>query len=541
MMKALARPARLVTGQAELDAEMRSARWIYHRLLDFEDAHQQVLDAAAEAVAPGISRVARLVARLLRRTRRRERTASSSWSPNPHSAWLAGLRAQLNALRKVRNAHQVWRDAVKWADTPAPGAPERGGPRRRAGETAEEFAARCATRRTMLTRREAWRAELYRGHVADGARGRSRIYWGTWNSLLKSVDQARKSVLQARKAGLPANWRRPQWNDPSTIAADAGGFRVLERGRPWWALETRLCDGWVRFRAKCGNWHSIPESAKLRTLKLTRRKNGCGWSYSVSIAVAGMPEPAHAGDGVVALDWGYREHGHPHERDGLRVFTWRGEDGAIGEILLPSECRAAKDREQQLQARIDAIWNARCASMKLPERNRHSYRSRLMRSGVRTAEEQRWLNWETRYERRRAAARKRWQNLRSETYLQAVHALRRRYDMFAVENETIVGHRRTDKDEQTRHRKRQNRELSARYEFLQICERSGATILPVPSRNSTRECPHCGGLHENGPELYRACPATGVVDDKDEIACVTILARAKAALANRAVSAEKHA
>lgn len=547
-MKAMSRPAIVARECVDaLGAEMRAARWIYHRLLDFEDQHQTVLDEAAEQAAPRIVRVARIVARLLLRQKRRERSCEGTWSPSPHTEWLAALRGQLTLLRKRRNADPRWKEACSWADTPAEDAPDRGGVRRKASETDDEFAARCAKRRTKLTRREAYRKALYDAHVA-GATERSRVYWGTWNALLASVDQARKSVLKRRKEGLPAEWRRPRWDDPVTIAADAGGFRILDKGGvkrvakrgaevgdPWWTVETRVRDGWVRFRAKFGNWHELPTGAELRTLKLTRRRGpGRGWEYSVSSSVAGMLEASHPGTGTVALDWGHREHGHPTEHMGIRVFTWRGDDGQTGEILLPRECRNLASEVDELKARVDATFNARKATLRIPERNRHGYRSRLLRAGARTSEEQNWLAWETRYERRMARARARIDNLRRETYTQAIRRLRQRYRVFALEDETIVGHRKLDLEEQTRHRKRQNRELSARYEFKQLCERSGAEVLPVTARNSTRECVHCGQLHENGPELYRVCPVTGLAGDKDAMACITILARAQEALAKRA-------
>ena len=83
-------------------------------------------------------------------------------------------------------------------------------------------------------------------------------------------------------------------------------------------------------------------------------------------------------------------------------------------------------------------------------------------------------------------------------------------------------------------RKRANRDLTARYDFVSLCERFGAELVPVPSRNTTRECPSCGHLGENGPELLAACPACGTARDKDRGAAVVILRRAEEALANHA-------
>lgn len=546
-IKTLNRPAKISSSQVDLDREFRAARWIYHRLLDFEDSHQKVLDETAELVAPRILRVGRIVAILKGRVRRLER--SSDWCPRPRTELRQRLQQILLELRKQRNADPRWKEALKWADTAEEGAPQRGKARRRKDETAEQYEQRCASRRNTLTRREAWRHQLYHRHVSpvdeaelDATEREYRasfqgpfpeIYWGTWNALLKSVDQARKAVLQARKEGLPAKWRRPRWSDSATLVAEPGGFRIVKRDKLWWTIEMRLHEGWVRFRAKGGNWHAIPNGAKFKTCKLTRVQKACRWKYSVSLAVDGMQVEHFPGTGVVALDWGHREHGHDLSDQGLRAFTWLGDDGRRGEILLPIECRQAADLVKELKSRADSIYGAR----RQPEPNRHVYRRRLLRSGVRTEEEGRWLEWEYRYEQRIARATWRIANLRQEAYLVAVRQLRQHYAVFVTEDEPGKHHRELDTREMTRHRKRENRDMVARYLFLTICERLGAEVLTVPSRNTTRECPDCGELAENGPELLIACPGCGQVRDKDYGAAQVILRRGQEDLANRAASA----
>jgi rubrerythrin len=362
------------------------------------------------------------------------------------------------------------------------------------------------------------------------------VYADTWNALRRSCDQAVAAVLKVRREGLPAEWRRPRWDDPATIVADKPGhWRIVERGSLWWTLETRLHEGWVRFKAKLGNWHNIPDDAVFKTLKLTRRKHGNGWKYSVSICVQGMPEAggtAFADRGAVALDWGHREHGHPNARHGIRAWYWRGDDGREGEILLPAEMRELRDRIDDTLSRIDKTFAARGEH----DRNRHAYRKRLQRLRVLTREQDAWLVWETRYEKRVDRMRRRLQNLRRETYLQAVRDLRKQYKHFVTEDEPGKHHQRNDKEEQSKHRKRQNRDMVARYEFLSICERLGADVITVPSRNTTRECPDCGALAENGPEPDVACPGCGQVEDKDARACRIILRRGLEALANRAAN-----
>lgn len=545
-IKAATRPAKILSDEFDIDREMKSARYIYHRLLDFEDEHQKVLDDAAEQCAPGFNRVSKLVACLQGRQKRAAR--STGWAPNPHPKWLAILRSRLNVLKKQRNKNQRWKAALKWADEPGPNAPDRGKARRRLRESDEDFTKRCASRRNKATRREEYRLKLYTEHCSKKATARSRIHFGTWNGLLAAADQARKSVIKVRASGLPAQIRRPRWDDDSTIYAGQKGFRIINTGggtiiskngvtvgNPWWTIEMRISNGWVRFKAKLGNWHEIPIDAQMRTAKLTRRKNGNKWSYSISISIKGMPAPKKIENNeIVALDWGHREHGHPAEKLGIRVFTWRGNDGDTGEILLPIECRELLDSIDSMKSRVDKAFLARKETLKLKHHNRYGYRKSLLRAGVRSKEECLWLQWEMKYERRMMRARKRIDNLRKNVYITSIHTLREKYSMFAIEDESIIKHRKNDKEESKKHRKRSNRELSARYLFTQLCERSGATMIPVPSRNSTRECPFCGHLSENTSELEIVCESCGFVRDKDYGACEIILRRAKEVLANQA-------
>src|SRR5690606_21904175 len=144
------RPARILAGVPELSDEFAAARWTYHRLLDFEDQHQRLLDEVAEQCAPGIRRIARLIYILARRQRRAERSSPGSWKPRGRAELMATLRDRLNELRRQRDADPRWKEALLWADGVDPDAPDRGKPRRKAGETDEEFEKRCAKRRNKL-------------------------------------------------------------------------------------------------------------------------------------------------------------------------------------------------------------------------------------------------------------------------------------------------------------------------------------------------------------------------------------------------------
>jgi hypothetical protein len=328
------------------------------------------------------------------------------------------------------------------------------------------------------------------------------------------------------------------------------GFRIVERGPLWWVVELRIGakkrneSEWVRLRAKCGNWHTIPETATIEAVLLTRRRDGDRWAYSLNLVVRGVKKrfaETFASTRTVALDWGHREHGHDRAGEGIRAFTWRGDDGATGEVLLPRACREMADAIAQLKSRLDERWNARKQALHLPDRNRHAYRARLQRAGVRTEEEAQWLRWEMRYERRIMACRKRSEQLRRETYLRAVQELRKRYAVFAIEDQPIhdavrdgPSIRKRQTEEMRRHRQRENRDMTARYEFVSICERYGATLIRVSARNTTSECPDCGQLAETEAELTIVCPGCGRARDRDHGAARIILRRAQEALANAA-------
>lgn len=534
-MLTMSRPAVIESDEHRLGQEYASALWTHHRLLDFEDLVQRELDAAAERIAPGIVRIDRILFRLARRAKRAAHTSPGTWAPNPRPELAATLRARRSELGAQRNADPRWKTALAWADTPAEDAPERGGARRRAGESDDQFAERCASRRDRLTRREAYRAALY---------AERRIYWGTWNALVRSVDQARRDVIKRRKQGLPAEIRRPRFHDPLSLAADSGGFRVVERdvcgprgGAIWWVVDVRigLTDEWVRVRAKLGNWHAVPADARIRTAKLTRRQDGERRAYTLGLTVdVAKPTEGRAASGMIAFDWGHREHGHDRSSEGIRAWTWRGDDGATGEILIPAECRALIDHADAMRSRVDSAYDARQEAHGLLERNRHTYRRRLMRDGVRREEEAVWLRWEMRWERRMTRCRQRVQDLRRETYLRAIRDLRQRYGTFAFEAEVVSKIKTHQKEEERPRRQRANRDLATRYEFVELCEQFGADVIPVPARNTTRECPTCGVIGENGPELFTVCPSCGTARDKDYGATRIILRRAQEALANRA-------
>ena len=244
---------------------------------------------------------------------------------------------------------------------------------------------------------------------------------------------------------------------------------------------------------------------------------------------------AVSGAGIVAFDGGYREFGHETAQAGIRAFRWVGNDGGSGEILLPAECRKLADLNKRLLSKLDTSF----LELGLPYRSRHHYRSALMRSGVRTEWENAWLGDERRLERRVAANRKRIENLRRETYLQASRELLTRYSTFIFEDTKGQELRDIGTDKQALRRSRQNRDLVAEYGFRELCERRGADVVTVDARNSTRECPNCGHLCKTTAKLLIQCESCNKVRDQDIGAARVLLRRGIEALEKRVASNQK--
>jgi hypothetical protein len=532
---------------------------VKHRLLDFEDKFQKHLNEVSDEVAPGLVRCGRILSRLNKREKRAKHTSKGRWKPRPRPELEEYCEEKKEHLREIRNADPRWKEALGWAEAIGEETSERKSARRRLAkdpskvvkrkkekeetfrkrfekltrdETDEEFEERKAKRQNHRGRRDHHRYTHY---------SQRRCHYDTWNGLLKSVDQAVAAVITRRAQGLPADWNRPKRGSAQTLFYEGSHVKVVDQDPIWWTFEVPLFGKKVgRFKAKIPNWHNT-EGAKLVNLKLTRRMRGRKWLYSVSVLFEGVVKKSagkYSPDGTVALDWGHREHGHPRAKEGMRVFTWMGDDGRKGEILLPAKCRELLDVKDSLKSRADKAYDARKEFLRtkglVPPKNRYTYRRKLERLGCVTEEQAAWLAWEARYNLRIRRAARKAENIREETYYKAIIELRKKYKTFAIEDEENWSHKKRAKDEEEAHRKRQNRDFSARYKFVTMCERLGATIQEVPSRNSTKECPYCGTIGKNGPEVLTQCGGCGKVRDKDYGACMVIMKRATDPLANRA-------
>jgi len=523
-IKAYNRPARIVDYDDSLDQEFRNARWTYHRLLDFEDAHQAVIDA----VMPELARVSSIMSRLHRRKRRASRSTKRELGHHPEL--LAKLGERRLELKKQRDSMPEWKAAKSWDRDVIPDdevialglSPKK--VRRKAGESDESFLARQAS--ASSDRRRVNNLLVYR---------ESRCHRGSYSAALDSAKQARSYVMRDRSAGKPAKIRRPRWSDrQSLVWQGVGSIRHVGSGNisvdgRYWCLTLPIGreNGKVKIRMKIGDLR-VPDEHDVLEVKLTRERVAGKWRYSISVTIdADWPTTARSPDGAVGMDWGHRRM-----LDGsIRAWTLDGSDGFADNIVLPAELMKANEAAQAEQSRADELYVARKSALGLRARNRHTYQSHLERtpSDELTTDEAAWLAWHNKICGRIAKKKRRIRNKRKEIYLQEARRLRARYETFYVEK--IVAQKMKDKqtDDQMARKSRQARDIVAAYKFKEmLAKQYGATVVEIDPRNTSRECPSCG--HVSGPtsDVEICCEKCGLVRDRDAGAAIMIRRKGEA-------------
>lgn len=547
MIKVLNRPA-IIDKSNNLDTEFDSVRWVYNRLLDFEYQHQAVLDTAAEQAAPNIIRVGTLISRLNARKRRTER--SNDKTLGHHPGILKTLKDRLVTLRKERDKSDLWKSAKKWDQEPATQdelelfSISEKKVRRQASETEEKFLER-QSKIQLRSRREFHELKLYKD---------IRCHYDSFTAAKNSIQQAKKKILQIRKEGRSAKFNRPRWSDRQSLTWQVSGGeknqkKVLDgyvagisivRDNLWWSITVPIGskkfgnNNSVTFRIKGGNWHQIPEDAKVSIIQLTKIRVGNSWKYTASITIDGSFEKKElATAGSIGIDWGHREISKT-----IRAFTWTDQDGKSDEIILPEKVREFLDLKDQIKSDLDKAFLVRKAAKQLQFRNRFQYRNYLLRLGVRTEEEVDWLTWEIKQDRRVTRLNQKINNIRNDLYTKKVLELRKKYSTFFVENISGEKFRELGKDQMSLHRSRQNRDVVARYKFNAIAKHYDANIVEVAAKNSTRECPDCGTLADPTKEIMILCLGCGNIRDRDHGASKVILRRGLTGIASGLVAAE---
>jgi len=292
---------------------------------------------------------------------------------NDHTAIERGRRAALHAVDdtpEAREAAELVRAATKST--------------RKAAVTALRQARRAA--------RAAAPDELARIAALDeairrDARALTQTYWGNYLTVEASAQQQRAMPLYEDDAVTPALPRFRRWVEEGQVSVqlqrgvatsavrtgqdtrvrlDRGDRKVHKSGRV-----TEYADLWIRIgssgtagrdpvwtRVRAILHRQIPDAAQWKWVRLSRRREGRSYAWSVEITV-NVERPARTLDtsivGVLAVEPAWYERAS----DGAFVCaTTRDDKGVTSDVVLPTRVVGAMRKAADIRAVRDTLSNA---------------------------------------------------------------------------------------------------------------------------------------------------------------------------------------
>jgi len=439
------------------------------------------------------------------------------------------------------------------------------------------------------------------GRAKRGARAISGVGWGIYSRVEAQADAARKAI---DKNGLydgllPNDPRFSRWHHEGLVGAQQltdGGITVSEtfsgedsrvrigpavmvkqcwdpkasahRSIPTEGVRNGNANGLRTLHIRLGKgetakWASwpmryhrpLPEDATIKEVVVFRKMRGPReeWYATITVDVANDARE-RATSGAVAVDLGWRLM-----EDGIRIGTWRGTDGATGEIKLSTNLVNALTkaaslrsiRDKNLDVMRDALvkwldtaaipawfsdatshlhqWKSQARMTKLvyrwaTERFEGDEVAYALAEAWRYRDHHLWC-----YEE---GARARSLRRRKLEYRVAAKQLAARYrtvvlekfDLSEMAERPDTG---TTADKGDDDAARAQRQLTAPSE-LRIClVHAFAEMVQVPAENTTRTCSECGVVHEFDAkakvERSPPCPECGAVWDQDANAAINML------------------
>lgn len=303
-----------------------------------------------------------------------------------HSPELAEIEARYHSLKAELDAERARLKAMNKAERKRVVTPEQRAATKAKRDENRETYARLKELKAAVYDDPAVKARLKEVDDADlarrqEARKESGLYWGNY----LAVEQAAQSF----RSGTPPQFKR--WSNRGRIVVQLqGGLSIDElfAGADMRLRIDPLADGgWeshvesakrrTLVRIRIGSvgrepiWgvvpihlhRAIPESARVKWAYLSVEPFGTGerWKFQLVLANAdGWGKDDLASDGMAGVDLGWRR-----VPEGLRVAYWVGDDGAMGELILPQDLLDKRKHSRDVQGTWDENFDVAKAALSL--------------------------------------------------------------------------------------------------------------------------------------------------------------------------------
>lgn len=419
----------------------------------------------------------------------------------------------------------------------------------------------------------------------------SGLWWGNSETVVASYDVAR---VKAMKENAELRFKRFDGTGKYAVR-QSGGFsleeltggtlsfaridalpaeqfsHLTERGRSHKARHTLTLTVYTYTDEQTGKkmrhqitWpiilhRDIPQGT-VKMLHVQRKRIGdeFTWSCSITIDVPEVPKTIsdHSSQSACGIDLGFRE-----TKDGLRVATLAGSDGALRHLHLPQDWLDGMDHVESLQSRISEEANLAWEKLKAalgaipayPEQF-HERVVNLLKAGdkvpvrgmralhhVLKAEPEalptalsvldEWSRRIHRPYREMHNLRDKLINRRKDLYRNFAIDVARKYVLVRMEDmdlRKMAQVKKEDGSDNPLHQAaRDNRKRAALYELAlytkQACDKTGAQFEKMEPAYSTMACSTCGHLNHPDEDIHFSCENCHTVHDQDENAAKNFL------------------
>lgn len=419
------------------------------------------------------------------------------------------------------------------------------------------------------------KAEVKRLRQEFAAQG---LYWCNYNAVVDSYNRARQGIFKKRSQGRPArmNFHRFTGEGRLTVQIQGGmtAQDLLSGASNQLQIDPPRPEAWTHpirgerkrlrktlARIRIGSngrdplWFEfpvtmhrpIPGGARIKTAQLKRQKIGTGWRWRLNITVEEPePEPVPLPHETIALDVGWRK-----TEAGLRAAAYADTEGNAGEVRLDESYLLTNERLIGLQSTIDTQFGAILQQLgewlrdtDMPEwlaeetSGIYAWRSpmRLVRL-ISRWEQNRFaadtdifpalLYWRDKYLHLynwQSNLRDKMHGRRREEFRMFAKRIARNYSRILIEDFDMsrTARRATPEDgvdhsSAARHYHKLAAPGELRDEVIRAAAATGAEIVRVDPRNTTRTCPHCRELVDAdfSRSIFTACDKCGFVYDQD--------------------------